>query len=809
MKFMDTSEPHKVSTFEITIHMMLYGLDPESPQYRMIISARKTLERLDDFISYNLKNLDFDRSCVFFIQESSSWIREIVAEYLVVRFGALSSQLLREARKNAQKAELIVPEKSDKKKYKQFVENCTVCIDGKYCNRWFGSVRKDLSLLALQFSGDNDEHYRDHNEKNVLVCNYPDIRIVNNSFFKTDIDYRFASRPHFLALVDKEDANSIVSSMRRKIQKEAQEAKANGVPYKLQENYGNLFLLYTGERRSKRIGSFNSTAQRNLAQFGFHTRQFVIAFPNCDYRLDKMLKAKELFKSSFNPDNEFYMDYEEEREINPTPKDILYERFNCPFGNERDIINDEIHSIVDGLDYIRSTMNILSLCCTENCKDLFFDYIKTTIPEYEEPDTQILFETIRLQWHDVIIPKINEFVPADEKFAMLIEPWTPNSIKNEINRLFNQRINFVTPNAFRKNQGEENSIEEAKIIVFRYIPCTDHPSTYPNSYDPYVLRKSQKLLEITSDLLFHGHILRSQHNLNRHHNNTLGSKYRRARGWTQRIIETSSTDDIFFTMNYDDVIGNGDDYNNRRVIVNYTKTRQSHPVETEPVVYELHSGERSVSRLKDLVDREDVFGIQFLSEIEPKLEPLVNKLIAEDEEQERVIRQIWSHERGVDLTGPGEIWRILLKHEIETRGLDSVCDELAPAISDSNKKQVIKDWANLDKKRTLPGRKSSRKAVLEYLGIPIGSPYSKIIERKSRRRRRASKKNNMLIDSLLMEVVGRTLSPKVYEKVQRDLRDSLDHFGIASYDDFCALFELINTQVHITPIVSITSENES
>ena len=163
----------------------------------------------------------------------------------------------------------------------------------------------------------------------------------------------------------------------------------------------------------------------------------------------------------------------------------------------------------------------------------------------------------------------------------------------------------------------------------------------------------------------------------------------------------------------------------------------------------------------------------------------------------------------IDFISEDKYYYIYGGRDINEKKLDDMYRIKIDFTSDNNKKQVIKDWANLEKQKTLPGRRSSRKAVLEYLGIPIGSPYSKIIERKSRRRRRASKKNNMLIDSLLMEVVGRTLSPKVYEKVQRDLRDSLDYFAIASYDDFCALFELIYSQVHITPIVSITSDNES
>ena len=150
MQTTDTNTPHNATLFETVFQMMLYGVDPDSPQYSMFFSARKTLERLDDFISYNLKNLDFDRSCVFFIQESSSWIKDIVAEYLVVRFGTLSSLLLREARMNSQKAELVVPEKSNKS-YKQFVENCPVYIDGEQYIRLFGRVRKDLGLLALQY----------------------------------------------------------------------------------------------------------------------------------------------------------------------------------------------------------------------------------------------------------------------------------------------------------------------------------------------------------------------------------------------------------------------------------------------------------------------------------------------------------------------------------------------------------------------------------------------------------------------------------------------------------------------------------
>lgn len=786
------------------ILLMQYGHDPESQHYKRVDAASETLKELDDFITYNLKNLDSGQSCVFYIQESSPWIKEIVAEYLVIRFGTLSRAFRSEACKNAQRPdELTIPERGQRG-YNQFIERCEVYLNGKKQTQEFGKIRRNLGLLSLRI--DDENQFRDTNERNILVCSTPDLKTVNNSFFRVDFDTRRAFKSQFVALTDT-DAKKLVGPIRRLIQKEAEAAYKTGHEYKPHDYYGNIFLLYSGNPRSKRIGSFNMTAQKGLEQFSIHTKQFVIAFPNCDYRLDRMLKAKDYFRGAFNPQNEFYLNHEEERGINPSPKKIQYERVVCPFGKERDIINEEIHSIVDGLDYIRSIMNTLSLCCTERCKDLFFDFIRANAPDYEEPDIQLLFESICSQWKEWIVPKINDFAPGDETIAMLVEPWAPDSIKNEINDLLGNRVSFITPSAFKKRNEKENSIDQSKIVVLRYVPCTDHPSAYPNSYDPYVLREDQSLIEIISDLLFHGHILRSEHNLNRHYRNTLGSKYRRDRGWKQQIVDSPENDILFFTMNYDEV-HYGEDTSNRQVTVTYSRNRQSHPVETEPVVYKLVSNEMGVARLKDLIDRNDIYGIQFLSEIEPKLEPLVNKLITQDEEQERIIRQKWSTERGIDLTGPGELWRILLNHKIKSKGLDAVYEDLAPAISDSNKRQVIKDWSDLNKNMTLPGRRSSRKAVLEYLGIPIGSPYTRIIERKARRKRRASKHNNLLIDSLLMEVVGRELSPKVYEKVQRDLHDSLDFFGITNYDDFCALFELIHNQVHITHIESITSENE-
>lgn len=776
--------------FEKIVGVMKYGLSPESETYKHIDDAIPTLALIDDFVSYNLEHLASDESCTFYIRQSFPWIKEIVARYLIIRFGVLAQSWLNKGQDEQRRPYVQIPE-SGTIESKIFCKKDPFFEKGKNKTKEHGIILRDVRKYTLDGSLSNDV-FRPDDELNLLICGLEEIPGVRSDYFRDCYTTKFSMKNHLSVLSDT-DASKIQTTLIN--------TRKSGDVRNIE---GNIFVLYSGAH-SSRVTSYNANARQRFRKLGYSTKQFVFIFQDDYYRLDKILSIRDKCEVLYKPKDNLFLTNEEELALNVNASTAKQaERWVCKYDGNREIIKDEIRTVLEGIEYPRSYMNIMSLCATPKCKEAFLKYIRETYKDYED-NSEIIYGSISSMWEKQILPKIKSFLGSQDKFSMLIETRTPDEIKNELGKCIGCNINFIEPKALRPENGA-NSVKDKKIIVMRYVPCTDHPSSYPNSYDPYTLRDNQELLEIIPDILFRGHIQRSEHNISKHYNKTYSSGYKQSIGWKKREVKSTSDDEIYFSMNFDDASTYDDVSANKRVVVEF-EDRTSRPLESEPVIYEI-DGVWRVDKLRNLIDVEEISGIQFLNELESEISQLAQTREKGDEQEEFELRKKWSVERNVDLSPHHEIWRLLLKNKIDTLGIDAVYESLSPKIDGVNKKQLISNWANLSLSRTLPGRKSSRKAVFEYLNIPLDSAYPKIIYRKYLRQIHSSRKNNSLIDDFLYEVVGREPDQKLYERIKRDIPDSLEYLDINDFNSFIALCDIITKQVNIRKIKSISADNE-
>ncbi len=800
----DSYTCNKVSVLDCIIEMMKFGLPLD--ERAVIEKSRPVLETVENAFQFFLNDKSSQHSPIFYLPRVVPNFENILANYIIIRFGVFNGEYKRDITKEHMHPEEIPGNTSPD--FKEFQKNFTYYnAKGKEVTRKFGDARRKFNAIAYTLlESENGSSYFPFSNSNVLVCDRSLLPQKRSSFLSRYIYEGFQIYKPFNVVTDKDV--DLLKQRTKSALKEDFVSKAN-------PRHGNLFIMYVN---SPRYRSFNSSeVLSKLSQLGYTVENlFVFKISDKTYSLRTLVEEKNHFNNIYNGasrSGEDFICYSVSNAVQNTAG-LCYseERVSIECGEDYDKYFPEVASLLEGFDRRQRVLcNIIASCATQKCEAIFYKYLQTIDNEFEQENSISIFEYIRLIWSNSIIPAINEFCSDDDTFALVLEASTPDGIKAEIQTLFpDKKIVFRTPSDLIPKKGIIPATEN-KIVVLRFLQCKSYPSSYPNSYDPYIVNPGQQLLEFIPEILFKGLISRSEGNRMKHYNQVLDSNFRReVFHWTPGkysggIVAPQSYNIFGDEEGFDenDTSSSGAD----KVCLEMADGSVSFPIDTEPVIYRLSDKTLHVGKLRELVDNPEITGIQFLSELERKLEGLLDEKRESSAVDSAVRDALSSVYPGFDFS-KGEIWKLALKAKIESVGFDSVVKDLSPKLDEKSLEYRLKDWSNPASKTMLPRKKRTRRVVFDYIGVSSFHSYLNTLYSRYLKTIRDSRTTNALIDDILSITVGKEITEAYYKKVSRQHEEAMNLFDISSVGDLEAIKTIIEERISIKNIKSISTNDE-
>ena len=787
------------------IEMMQYG----QPLVRResIEQSRTVLQLVEQMLSYYDGSSSGKKSPIITLPRINGEFEKILVEYLTIRVGLFSEKYLREIQSQYRdKVRGVVPEKGtwqdkEAKKEVTFFDKKGRRVSGKSLL----SYRVGYNMIARELAeteGGRD-YFRDSDEVHTFVYDRTLLPPKRSSLLSKYINEGFTSLARTNVLTGNVDAANLSKSLKyQRIHRET--------PLR-----GNVFVIYVN---SPRYRSFNSmTVLRSFQKLGYDVNTLFI-FDICDKcfslknLMDERTRLSNIFNGHSNPEDDYFCYVPEDalKLVPATNYSTNRVTFHC--GDDFGVFFPQVADLLEGFGGRRRVLcNILSLCATEASERYFYDHLQTLDQEFEAEGTLPIFEYVRKLWEFSILPEIRSFVGEVPSFSFVVEYSTPEPIKTELLSLFpDKRVVFRKPSELNLGHGR-TGVGEERIVVMRFLQCKGYPTSYPNSYDPYILNQGQELIELIPEVLFKDLQQQSLYNQTRHTNTLLDSSFRRkVLAWEPRKCPAA------YGQNRFDIFGDDEwapedeapTLTAEKVRLETEDGSVSFPIETEPVIYRTDEKEYMVGSLRDIVDDTEVRGLQFLSDIERQLRELLSDREKKGFSADGGIREeLHSSHPQMDFS-KGEIWKLALKAKIDSDGMDRVLLELGPQLDEKRLVNRLKDWSNPDSRTMLPRKRKTRKALFEYIGITRYPTYLRSLYSRYLSTIRNSREVNAMIDDLIRATVGHIMDEPYYRVLTRHIPEALELFGIENQGDLETIQTIIYDCITLKPIKSITSNDQ-
>lgn len=765
------------------------------------------LLHIENFIDYYQGKSDSDKHNVpvFLIHEADTFSKKIVIEYITIREGIFNAQTLAsinsEIDKDIQRGGgrrpcFEVPAENGSSRSKTLHKTIKCWIpksnNGKI-KYWYALKELKLHICELMKSMTLNRSY----SSSMLICSENEIP-----------DGRYSLLPEFFHTKFQKDSSLFCNSSLSG-EKFYDYLGEQNIEFDMDYPvHSNVFMFYSNTEKC----DFSYGDLELLSQVGYHIdNQFVFAFCNHNYCLKSLINETSKFHGKYlqgqELDNVFFLDADEISSLNgvDVPKHNQIYIGNC---EEFEIFDAEVRYLLEDLPYKFPKRNIMSLCATPAAEKSFFKQITEETPDYEVPESALIFDYIRGIWKSEIIPAIREFCKDFKKISFIIEWRTPDRIRREIKALLPEySINFYTVQDLKLRMGKSN-IKEKKIIRIRYDKFDENFAHYPNTYEPVPLKNNQELLDIIPLALMAGSKSLSENNIIRYLNKVMDNPYRReCLGWTP--IRTSV--EKYYSVDWDEEDSTRTPLRDQaKVEISFTNGKKIIPTESTSFIYKGTDGIIRCAQAGDLIHR-NIKAVQPLLDLELILKDFVSKNEGKDSAAEQAIRQAYIESDGIEDNPDIEIWRLLLKKRVEERGAEKVYAEISEKIASYEKHptKIIDNWLNFkDKDRLLPRRKVTRNFFLDYVGIPRNSPYRGLIYRKKMRRIESSTEENRLLEQFLYAVIGKDFKEGAFDSLYADLQDALDLIDIKNDDDLIFIKSELEKSINLLEVNSINSYGE-
>lgn len=782
------------SLFDAVFSLMILGKTFNNAEEYFVSKPFLTL--VDNYINYYLKKNDGQHCQIplFISYNTNPKIRNLLIEYLIIRLGVMNEivigEFAEEDRKDKQRGAIIAETRDGSprsKKYYQRINFLTKRSKKSGGEMYYGDAARFFRKTALTLS--KNVSFGPAPSENMIICRKQELPSSRDTLLKDYYSESITERGSVLCNTEWSGAAFFDALDDKRIEFDIDNP-----------THVNLFLLYSNTEQADFFQSDIELLEQigykidNLFVFVLHSRPFCMSNLNRDRIKFQSKYTKEIF----------FLNSEETAYLSNLPLPQLNQLF---VGEEDDynIYGLEIQNILEGVSCRYNVRNIIGLCATDSCEEILFDYLQTENPDYDLPESKEVFDYLRVQWEDKIVPAINDFA-KDYSIAFVVDWKTPGAIRDEISTLFpNKVIRFYTLQDLKVRKDACNSIPERQIVLLRYTGFKENDIVYPNSYEPVTLRDDQSLLEVIPMALFASYVAHTENNLvryfnfvmqNGYRNDCLGWKVGDVRSLVQYAIERDEDDDY-----------RTPDRDAPRVAITYKTGRVSYQNESTPIVYK--KGETiSSGRLSEIIDDSAVSGIQLIDEIENYLGILVNKSENKDSNLERAQRRYYEQSYGIDHNPNIEIWRLLLMKAVERKGKDVVYEELISRIEKYEKKpkEIIDRWLNFRTTNLiLPRKKKTKNIVFEFLDIPATSPYRGVVYRKKMRAIQSSMEKNRLLDQIIFAAINGQIDKGSFNSIYAQIPDALDLLDVTNDADLEVIRQEIIDSIHLNEINNITS----
>ena len=770
-------------SFKATFCTLLLGKKPE--KYALYVKHAKLLAHIENFISYHLENKTEEKVHAFVCFESSPEVRQVVTEYLVVRFGVFHKDNISRIRKEVEHCNKYgwnVVEKNGSAASKQYFKN----INYHHSKRPNEKMRYGDALRTFKKSlydiGNNYPISQTENNS-MIVCMENDLPDNRDSLLPEFYTCKFSPTSPLYCNYQ-HTGESLVDTLLDTF--EDNEPTCSAV---------NTFLIYSNTDQSKLYRDSLDT----LEQCGYNIENyFVFYFKKRKLTTRNLKTILQQIQIRYTKDI-FYFDREELDYIyGITPP--LQKKEYIGYEEDANLYGIELQNILTGIPYAYNYRNILSLCLNNRCKEVFFNSILSDIPDYEMPESSEIFSCIKMYWRDKIIPAIQRFEPT-EPIALVIDWKTPMEIQSEIKRVLNRKVTFYDSSALKEGKG---GIKEKSIIVMRHIGFDEFYLLHPNSHEPYHIRSDQKLLEIIPLALFAPKVFSSENKRILFTNKVKKNRYRiNCLGWTpQPLLSRKAA----YNFDWDEVDESTDrEHRIGRVKVISDNDREYIKIESTFVIYQDANGV-NITRIGDICERDDIKALSFIDNVENHLGVLIENAQSKYAAVEDAYRKELEQTHSIEQNPSAEVWRLLLKRKAETEGIETVTLELGKLLErhEENHKRMIERWLDLSQTLILPRRNATWYTLFDYLGIAKSSPYRTVIRIKKINTRRDSSEKNKLIKQLLINLINPKTKNINYASLYNEIPDALDVLGINSDKDLAFIIKEILMHLNFVNIKNIS-----
>ena len=805
-----TPEFLKISTnegefFKAIYSILVFGKSEE--EILLYEKHKPLLLHIENFIDYyqGKSNGEKHRIPIFLIHQADTFAKKIIIEYITIREGIFNAQTLDSI--HSEIARDILRGGGKRPCFEVPAENSTARSK---------VLHKNIKCWIPKSNDGNIKYWHALKELKLHICEIMKNMTLNKSYTSSMLicreneipDGRYSLLPDFYQ-TQFQKSTSLFCNTTLSGEKFYNYLGEQGIEFDIDHPiHSNVFMFYSNTEKC----DFSHGDLELLSQVGYHIdNQFVFAFCNHDYCLKSLInetsKLHDKYLQGHNLDNVFFFDEDEISSLNgidvPTQNQIFIGN-----GEDFEIFDPEIRYLLEDLPYKYPKRNIMSLCATPAAEKAFFKQITEETPDYEIPESILIFDHIRGLWKSEIIPAIRDFCKDFKKIAFVIEWRTPEKIRKEIKGLLPEyTINFYTVQDLKFRKGKSN-IKEKKIIRIRFDKFDENFAHYPNTYEPVPLKSNQEILDIIPLTLMARSKSLSENNIIRYLNKVMDNPYRKdCLGW----IPIRASVDKYYSVDWDEEDSTRAPLKDQaKVEISFANGKKIIPLESTSFIYEGTDGIIRCAQAGDLIHR-NVKAVQPLLDFELILKDFVSKNEGKDSAAEQAIRQAYIESDGIDDNPDIEIWRLLLKKRVEEKGADIVYAEISEKIANYEKHptKIIDNWLNFkDKDRLLPRRKVTRNVFIDYVGIPRNSPYRGLVYRKKMRRIESSTEENRLLEQFLYAVIGKDFKEGAFDSLYANLQDALDLIDITNDADLFFIKSELEKSINLLEVNSISSYGE-
>lgn len=551
----------------------------------------------------------------------------------------------------------------------------------------------------------------------------------------------------------------------------------------------NLFIFHS-QNRGKITNSFNIDQIKRFNNYGMRIKNcFVFYITEHPFRLYYALEniKKRLIENLLKREVRRYDDFK--GFITFTPDEISHifsqEKIQSESiiidDEEREIFTTQIDSHLDELPHNYRIKNALSLTVDSESQDYF-------LQEFDIEQTSALtdfFNYYSELWNTKIIDQLLSIIEPNKSNAIVIPFGISDIYKKNLHKYLSVDSRNVILIDFNQLKDGVNA-DVVILMVFRYTDA--RYKSYPNSFDPLPLKKSQRGYIIINRLSHNKYYEGVKCAYDKDYNGFLFSVFRKEYlGWRIKSFLKPILPEILDYIDEAEVDAREYTAEHCTLVLGNTRYRK---LASDKVLYE-NSERYYISTLKELPFEEGM-KLQMLDELVEQIKDNLIKKTTNNSTAERSIRQnpIYGLTEA-QVASNVELWKYLLKRKVEVHGLRTVYEDIF-ATDKEITLNSFERWIDLSNPMILPRSKKSQRNLLTYLGFSIQSSYYLVMLRKKLLKNSNTRLLNSQIETLLQSILTvSSINDNDFEELYELHSDILTLLEIKSADDVKALIELL------------------